>query len=191
MQRAEDKMLWYALHVRTRFEKIIAQNLRLKGYEEFLPFYRRAVRSSAGRVREIQLPLFPGYLFCRFNAINRLPILVIPGVNAVVGTRQDLLPVDESELDAIRAVLNSKAFCEPWPYLEIGQRVVVDRGPMAGAEGIVQILKNKYRLVISVSMLQRSVAVEIDRDCLKPLKQSGIPRKTEGSGESRDKVLVF
>jgi transcription antitermination factor NusG len=191
MQRAEDRILWYALHVRTRFEKIIAQNLRFKGFEEFLPMYRRAVRTPADRVREIELPLFPGYLFCRFNAINRLPILVVPGVKAVVGTRKDLLPVDESELDGIRAVLNSKAFCEPWPYLEIGQRVVVDRGPMAGAEGIVQILKNKYRLVISVSMLQRSVAVEIDRECLKPVKQSGSPRKAEGSGESRDNVLVF
>jgi len=187
MQRAEDKILWYALYVRTRFEKIIAQNLRFKGFEEFLPMYRRAVRSSADRAREIELPLFPGYLFCRFNALDRLPILVIPGVKAVVGTSKDLLPVDESELQAIRAVLNSKAFCEPWPYLEVGQRVIVDRGPLAGTEGIVQNLKNKARLVISVSMLQRSVAVEIDRDCLKALKQSGIPRKV---AELKDKVLA-
>ena len=178
MQRAEDKILWYALHVRTRFEKIIAQNLRFKGFEEFLPIYRRAVRTSADRVREIELPLFPGYLFCRFNALNRMPILVIPGVKAVVGTRKDLLPVDETELDAVRAVLKSGAYCEPWPYLEVGQRVSVERGPLAGTEGVVQIVKNKLRLVISVNMLQRSVAVEIDRDCLKAVPKKGGPPKT-------------
>src|SRR5262249_42829000 len=151
------------------FEKIIAQNLRVKGYEEFLPIYRRTVRTSSDRVREVELPLFPGYLFCRFNPFDRLPILMVPGVKAIVGTRKHFMPVDESELDAVRAVLSSEAYCEPWPYLTLGQRVCVERGPLAGTEGIVQVLKNKSRLVISVNMLQRSVAVEIDKECLRPI----------------------
>ena len=190
MLRTEGKMLWYALHVRTRFEKIIAQNLRLKGYEEFLPLYRRAVRYSTDRVRELELPLFPGYLFCRFNALNRLPILIIPGVKAVVGARNILLPVEESELDAVRAVLKSGAYCEPWPYLQVGQRVRVERGPLAGTEGVVQMAKNKWRLIISVNMLQRSVAVEIDRECLKAIpNESG--RRSDKLKDSKSGVLVF
>jgi transcription antitermination factor NusG len=86
--------------------------------------------------------------------------------------------VDESELDTVRAVLKSEVYCEPWPYLELGQRVEVEHGPLAGTQGIVTLVKNSYRLVISVNMLQRSVAVEIDRDCLKPLSKA-ISKKQE------------
>jgi transcription antitermination factor NusG len=173
MHLPEEGTHWYALHVRTRFEKVVARNLQGKGYEEFLPLYRRTNRWS-DRVKEIELPLFPGYVFCRFNPYDRLPILTVPGVNAVVGIGKQLLPVQESELDAIRAVLKSGSYCEPWPFLEVGQRVQVEYGPLAGTEGLVTMVKNSYRLVISVNMLQRSVAVEIDRDCLKPLpKESG------------------
>src|SRR5438105_14577000 len=100
----EEDTLWYALHVRTRFEKVVARSLRGKGYEEFLPLYRRVNRWS-DRIKEIELPLFPGYVFCRFNPQDRLPVLTIPGVNAVVGIGKNLLPVDESELSAVRAVL--------------------------------------------------------------------------------------
>ena len=168
MQFPKEGTFWYALHVRTRFEKVVARNLQGKGYEEFLPLYRRVNRWS-DRVKEIELPLFPGYVFCRFNPHDRLPILTVPGVNAVVGIGKNLMAVDESELDAVRAVLKSEAYCEPWPYLEVGQRVQVEYGPLAGTQGIVTLVKNTYRLVISVNMLQRSVAVEIDRDCLKRL----------------------
>ncbi len=171
MQLAEEGTLWYALHVRSRFEKVVSRNLRGKGYDEFLPLYRRSSRWS-DRIKEIELPLFPGYVFCRFNPQDRLPILTIPGVNAVVGVGKNLLHVEESELDAVRAVLKSGSFCEPWPFLEVGQRVRVEYGPLAGTEGLVIMLKNSFRLVISVNMLQRSVAVEIDRECLKPVERT-------------------
>jgi len=177
MHLPEEGMLWYALNVRTRFEKVVARNLRGKGYEEFLPTYTRSSRWS-DRVKQIELPLFPGYVFCRFNPHDRLPILTIPGVNAVVGFGKTFMPVQESELHSVRAVVQSGVFCEPWPYVEVGQRVVVERGPLAGTEGLVTMVKNTYRLVISVNMLQRSVAVEIDRDCLKPLSTE-IHKKTQ------------
>jgi len=180
MQYSKDGTFWFALHVRTRFEKVVARNLRGKGYEEFLPLYRRSNRWS-DRVKEIELPLFPGYVFCRFNPQDRLPVLTVPGVNTIVGIGKNLMPVDESELDAVRAVLQSRAHCEPWPYLEVGQRVWVEHGPLAGTQGMVMMVKNTYRLVISVNMLQRSVAVEIDRDCLKPVSNapgSKIPAET-------------
>jgi transcription antitermination factor NusG len=167
MGLSKEGTFWYALHVRTRFEKVVARNLKGKGYEEFLPLYRRTSRWS-DRTKEIELPLFPGYVFCRFNPHDRLPILTIPGINAIVGVGKNLLTVEESELDAVRTVLSSEAYCEPWPYLEVGERVEVESGPLAGTQGIVTMVKNAVRLVISVNMLQRSVAVEIDRACLKP-----------------------
>jgi len=162
-----EHMAWYALQVRTRFEKVVARNLQGKGYEEFLPVYRRTSRWS-DRTKKIELPLFPGYVFCRFDPSDRLPILTIPGVIAVVGFGKKIVPVDDSELNAIRALSKSGTHYEPWPFLEAGQRVRVDEGPLAGIEGIVMEFKNRCRLVISLNILQRSVAVEIDRGCLKP-----------------------
>jgi transcription antitermination factor NusG len=171
MQDAEDGTFWYALHVRTRFEKVVARNLKGKGYEEFLPLFSRTSRWS-DRTKQIELPLFPGYVFCRFNPAHRLPILTTPGVNAIVGMGKSILPVEEQELENIRSVLKSNSLFEPWPFLEVGQRVRVEYGPLAGTEGIVTMLKNTCRLVISINLLQRSVAVEIDRDCLKPVESS-------------------
>lgn len=168
MHSVEDGRFWFALHVRTRFEKVVARNLKGKGYEEFLPLYRRTNRWS-DRTKQIELPLFPGYLFCRFSPVHRLPILTTPGVNAIVGLGKAIMPVEERELDNIRSILKSDSHCEPWPFLEVGQRVRVQHGPLAGTEGIVTMLKNTCRLVISVHLLQRSVAVEIDRDCLQHL----------------------
>src|SRR5215813_15647041 len=168
MHAPGEDSLWYALYVRSRFEKVVARNLRSKGYDEFLPLYRRSRRWS-DRIKEIDFPLFPGYVFCRFNPLNRLPILTIPGVSAIVGFGNNFISVDERDLNAIRAVLKSGNYCEPWPFLQVGQRVRVESGPLAGTEGIVLMFKNTYRLVISINMLQRSVAVEIDRDSLKPL----------------------
>ena len=167
MQSAEEGNLWYALHVRTRFEKVVSRNLRGKGYEEFLPLYNRMSRWS-DRTKQIELPLFPGYVFCRFNPVHRMPILTIPGVNAIVGIGKSLMPVEESELASIRTLLASNLYCEPWPFLQMGQTVLVERGPLAGIQGIVMLVKNSYRLIISVNLLQRSVAVEIDRCRLKP-----------------------
>ena len=133
--------------------------------------YRRSRRWS-DRIKEIDFPLFPGYVFSRFNPLNRLPILTIPGVSAIVGFGNNFISVDERDLNAIRAVLKSGNYCEPWPFLQVGQRVRVESGPLAGTEGIVFMFKKTCRLIISINMLQRSVAVEIDRDRLKPVTTS-------------------
>jgi transcription antitermination factor NusG len=161
---------WYALQVRPRFEKAIARNLHGKGYEEFLPLYSRRSNWS-DRVKTVELPLFPGYVFCKFNITNRLPILMIPGVNSVVGIGKSPIPVAERELDDIRLVLTSGSQCEPWPSLGIGQAVQVECGALAGMKGTVEAHKSGYRLVISVNLLQRSVAVEIDAECLTPIAE--------------------
>jgi transcriptional antiterminator NusG len=120
--------------------------------------------------------LFPGYIFCRFDMSHRLPVLVIPGVMSVVTIGGSAIPLSEAELDTVRAVVASGSRYEPCAYTTIGQRVRIERGPLAGLEGIVTEAKKNYRLIISVDMLQRSVAVEIDWDCVKPItsKESGI-----------------
>ena|SRR5262245_44700514 len=164
MHAPERGSLWYALYVRNRFEKVVATDLRGKGCEEFLPLYRPSRRSS--RTKAIDLPLFPGYVFCRFNPLESMSILTIPGVKAIVGFRRNFMPVDEGKLNAIRTILKSGNYCEPWPFLQIGERVRVERGPLSGIEGILLTVKNTYHLVISINLLQQSVAVEIDRDCL-------------------------
>ena len=159
---------WYALQVRPRFEKIIATTLLNKGYEGFLPLYRNRSRWS-DRIKEVELPLFPGYLFCRFNINNRLPILVTPGVMHVVGIGKTPHPVDECEIAALKAIVISGLQAEPRSYLNIGEKVRIEVGPLAGVEGILLALKGSNRLVVSVSLLQRSVSVEINESWVIPV----------------------
>jgi transcription antitermination factor NusG len=118
-------MHWYALQVKYRHEKAVALVLRGKGYEEFLPLYRSHHR-SARRTKEVELPLFPTYVFCRFDPQRRLPILQTPGVFSVISAGSALLRVDEDELAAVRTMLASRLPFEPCPYLELGDEVYVE-----------------------------------------------------------------
>jgi transcription antitermination factor NusG len=166
-----DALPWYALRVRPRFEKQIASTLLSKGYEGFLPLYRHRSRWS-DRIREIQLPLFPGYLFCRFDINKRLPILITPGVMHVVGIAKTPHPIEDYEIEALQAIAISGLQTEPRSYLNVGQRVRIEIGPLAGVEGILMTLKGNCRLVVSVTLLQRSVAVEIDESWVLPISPS-------------------
>jgi transcription antitermination factor NusG len=159
---------WYALRVRPNFEKLVALALRGKGYDEFLPLYRKLSRWS-DRKKQIELPLFPGYVFSRFDVNQRLPILIIPGVMQVVGFGNKPEPIADEELRAVERFAASGLPVEPWPFLKVGELVLVDDGPLAGLEGTLVEVKNRYRIVVSLTLLQRSVAVEIDRDCIRPV----------------------
>jgi Transcription antiterminator len=159
---------WFAIRVKSNFESVAASGLRGRGLEEFLPQYRVRRRWS-DRVRTLDLPLFPGYVFCRFDPQDRLPVLTTPGVLHVVGFANQPAPIDDNEIAAIQNLVKSGLPAEPWPFLRVGQRVRVSSGPLTGTEGIVVQLKQKCRLIVSVSLLQRSVAVEIDRDCITPI----------------------
>ena len=159
---------WFALQVRTRYEKNVAAFLGGKGYEWFLPTYQSRRRWS-DRVKDLDLPLFPGYMFCRFNPLERLPILKTPGLISIVGSAKTPIAVDPTEIAALRTLVDSDLSRQPWPFLQVGQRVRIECGALAGLEGILLQVKGRDRIILSVSLLQRSVAAEIDSSWVTPI----------------------
>jgi transcriptional antiterminator NusG len=154
---------WYGLRTLSNHEKVAATILEGKGYQQFLPVYRSRRRRS-DRVVESQKPLFPGYVFCRFDPKNRLPIMTTSGVISVVSVGKEPAPITDREIEAVHAILNSGLAAEPCPFLRVGQSVRVNRGVLAGVEGILVYKKSEWRMVVSIEMLQRSISVEIDRE---------------------------
>ena len=159
---------WYAVRVRSRHEHSVDRHLRARGLQSFLPLYHCRSRWS-DRVKHVEFPLFPGYVFCHFNAEDRLPVLSAPGVVHLVGIGKVPAPIEESEIVAIQAAVKAELHREPWPFLQIGKKVKIARGPLAGVEGILAKVKGHERLVLSVTLLQRSIAVEIDEEWVQPV----------------------
>jgi len=166
---------WYAICVRSKFEPLVSKALSGKGYDEYLPLYRSR-RKWSDRSTDLEIPLFPGYLFCRLDVQNRLPILTTPGVISIVGTGKIPVAIPDQEIEAIQTVVQSGLHVLPWPQLAVGSRVIIEMGPLKGLEGVTLEVEKKYRLLVSVPLLQRSVSVEIDRDWARPLP-GGDPRK--------------
>ncbi len=175
---------WFALQVKARHEANVADHLQGKGYEWFLPLYKVRKRWS-DRIKEVEAPLFPGYLFCRLNPQNRLPILKTPGVIQIVGNSRAPVAVDRAEIEAIQRMVESGIPNHPWPFLETGDRVRIESGPLSGLEGILAEFKGNHRLVLSVTLLQRSVAVEIDSAFVSSLRSASAVRLKRFSSEVR------
>ena len=163
------KFPWYAIRVRSNFEHATVTSLTGKGLDPFLPTYV-VQRGYGASKQEVRKPLFPGYAFCSFNVNDRLPVLVCPGVVSIVSFAGVPAPVDENEIEAIRRIANSGIKTFPWPFLSVGHRVSIERGPLKGLSGIVVEVKNRFRMVASVSLLQRSVSVELEREWVRPLQ---------------------
>src|ERR1700693_2548659 len=158
-QSIHERLLWFALRVRPRHDKTVSLTLRNNGFEECLPLYR-ARHKWADRFKIVDLPLFPGYVFCRFDASSLLPILNTPGVVDIVRAGRILLPVKDCEIAYLQTLTKSGLNSEPWPYLEVGQRVRIEGGPLIGLEGLLVEIRKSPRLVLSVGLLQRSVLAE-------------------------------
>jgi len=163
-----DSRRWFALRVKSQRERSIAASIGSRGFEEFLPLYQCRRRWS-DRMKSMELPLFPGYVFCRIDPLVRLPILTVPGVLHFVGIGKTPAPIDDAEMAAIQSAVRSGLRVEPSAYLEIGQRVRLEEGPLAGLVGILAEIRKQYRVVVSLSLLKRSVAVEIERHWVTPL----------------------
>ena len=159
---------WYAIHVRSRHEKTVENSLKGKGYTVFSPSYYTR-RKRVDRIAEIEVALFPGYVFCQFDATKRLPILMTPGVVGVVGRGNRAEPVNDTEIASIRTIALGGRPVQPWPFLRMGQRIRLQAGPLAGAEGIFLRVKDEYHLVVSITLLQRAVSVVIEKDAVAPL----------------------
>jgi transcription antitermination factor NusG len=175
---------WYALRARSRFEQTASAALFGKGYESYLPLYRSRRRWS-DRSKNLELPLFPGYLFCRFNVQNRLPVLTTPGVLSIVGIGKNLVPISDREIESIQTIERSGLPLYPWPQLAVGSKILIEDGPLKGLEGVTIELRKKHHLIVSVPLLQRSVSVEIEREWVRPIPASRPLRCTNFSPEAR------
>jgi transcription antitermination factor NusG len=170
------KIAWYALVVKARYEKVVSQHLSAQDYEVFLPLVKTRRRWS-DRIKELEVPLFPGYVLSRFDPADRLRALMIPGVSHVVSFDRRPTPIPDCEVESVRTVLDSDLKFEPWPFLGVGQRVRVEHGSLYGLEGLIVDIRKSKKLVVSLNLLQRSVAVEIDHDWVVPVSSS--PRRLE------------
>jgi transcription antitermination factor NusG len=159
---------WYALYVKSRAEHMVARYLEEKRYEPFLPVYR-SKRQWTDRIKELDRPLFPNYVFCRVtdNAIGL--IVSTPGVIRIVGAGNVPIPVEDAEIDALKTIMRADLPVAPWPHLHAEQKVEIQAGPLSGVQGVLTRVGNSNRLIVSVLLLQRSVSVEIDRCDVVPL----------------------
>ncbi|MDP9340328.1 MAG: UpxY family transcription antiterminator [Acidobacteriota bacterium] len=162
-------MNWYALQVTCRKELSVASQIERRGIECFLPRYKN-LRKWSDRTKEVQQALFPGYLFSRFVYDDRQQVVTLAGVVQVVGCGKVATPVPDREIEALQAAMRSEVASEPWPYLKTGERVTVNRGRLSGLEGILVNFKGNHRVVLSVTLLQRSLALEVDLDWVTPLE---------------------
>ena len=153
---------WYAAYTMPRHEKLVANQLTLRAVETYLPLYR-AIHNWNGRKAQVDLPLFPGYVFVRMPILSRVRVLEQPGVIRLVGCNGKAIPLPDEDIERLRSSL---AFCkaEPYPFLAPGQRIRIKSGPMAGLEGKILRRKGKVRLVVSLELIQRSIVFEVDAD---------------------------
>jgi transcription antitermination factor NusG len=154
---------WLAVQVKPKYEFTSSSILRGKGYEDFVPTYR-VTRKWADRTKEVETPLFPGYIFCRFNEDLPWTIVTTPGVVRVVKHVNQIAIIDDMTITALRSLVRLNVPLKPCPYLAIGDRVRVKQGPLTGVEGLLLRHKTGGRLVISVDLIQRSMSVEV-HDC--------------------------
>ena len=168
MNHAQSALNWFAVAVKPRQEKLAARVLRDQGLEDYLPLYR-ARRRWSDRLKEVEAPLFAGYVFCRFAPRDRAPVLRTPGVRSIVTFGGRPAPVSDAEISALRQAVGSGRAVEPWSEPGQGQLIRIEHGPLSGLRGVLVRARDDWRVVVSVELLRRSVAVEVDRADLAPL----------------------
>ncbi|TAM84187.1 MAG: UpxY family transcription antiterminator [Acidobacteria bacterium] len=156
---------WYAAYTKSRHEKSVAEQLRGKGVEAFLPLYRTVRRWKNGE-HWVELPLFPGYTFARFALADRLPVLKVQGVVRLVGFNGMPVALQDGEVESLRTALAEGICAEPHPYLTAGCSVRITAGPLAGREGILLRWHGSTRVVLSIDLIHRSVLVDVAADSL-------------------------
>lgn len=159
---------WYVAHTRSRHEKSVAYILERKQIEAFVPLFRTVRRWKNGE-HHVDLPLFPGYAFVRIPLVNRLQVLKVPGVVQLVGFQGTPAALEDEEVESLRQAISSGVKATPHPYLTVGRRVRVTAGPLTGREGILVRRKGVTRVVLSISLIQRSVVADLDSQSIEPV----------------------
>ena len=162
---------WLAIQVWTGREQLSARHLVQRGYDVFLPTHAERRRWS-DRVKTVARPLFAGYVFCRAQHGAVATILGAAGVIRIVGDGGGPIPVPAAEIETIQRLVAARVEVEPWPFLHAGDRVRIEAGPLSGAEGIVLAAGKRQCFIVSVTLLRRSIAVELDGAWLVPAKTS-------------------
>jgi transcription termination/antitermination protein NusG len=154
---------WFVAQTCAHHERRVSRQLGQRAIENFLPLYERMSQWKDRRVR-LEVPLFAGYVFVHLGICERMRVLEVPGVARLVGFGGLPAVLPDDEINSIRNSLKFPLRAKPCPYLAIGQRVCIHRGPLQGVQGILVRRKNQLRLVLSVALIQRSMAVEVDAD---------------------------
>jgi transcription antitermination factor NusG len=166
--------LWYAAYTSARHEKTVAEHLRQREIEHFLPLYETVHRWRNGRHR-VQLPLFPGYVFVRMSMREKLRVLQVPGLAQIVSFNGAPAALPESEIETLRRALASGTLAQPHPYLAVGSRVEICRGPLQGLRGVLLRHQGQLRVVLSIEMIMRSIVVEVEACDVVAVDQSTAP----------------
>jgi transcription antitermination factor NusG len=159
---------WFAVKTKPQYERLVGEALSSCGVGSFVPCYSLLHRWS-DRLKKVEVPLFTGYLFGLFRWNQRNLLTMIPGCRGIVSFGGKPAPVDPHEMDNLRRIVESDAQREPHPYLRAGQPVRIIGGPLRGVEGFVSEQNDSFRVVVTISILQRSVGVQIDRDLVSVL----------------------
>jgi transcription antitermination factor NusG len=159
---------WFAAYTCANHEKRVAMELSVRGVEHFLPLYSSVRRWKDRRV-QLELPLFPGYVFVRLPLCERLRVLQIPSVVRLVGFGGLPVPLPNEEMELMRSGLSQSAGVLPYPFLTVGHRVRITEGPFAGLEGVLKRKKSSLRVVISLELIQRSIMVDVDSENVRPI----------------------
>jgi transcription antitermination factor NusG len=159
---------WFVLTVAPQHEVVVEQRLQGKGFEASAPAYRTRRRWS-DRIKVVTVPLFPGYVFCRFDAQHRVPVMNTPGVRGAITFGGQLAPLEDSEMAGIRRMAESGLQLDPLEGLRAGARVKILSGPLNGMEGVLSQVNGSTRVVVNVEILNRSVAVQVDSGAVSPV----------------------
>lgn len=158
---------WFAIHTASNHEKSVAQHLGAKDVETFLPLYSVTKRWKNRTTVKVELPLFAGYVFARIDLSERLRVIEVPMVYSIVGTRRNPTALPDAEIESLRNGLRARQ-AHPFPYVKMGNRVRIRAGPLAGLEGVVVRIYGGLSVVLTVEMIQKSVAVHVEADELEP-----------------------
>lgn len=169
-----ESTFWYAAYTSSRHEKTVAEHLRQRNIECFLPLYETVRRWNNGRHR-VQLPLFPSYVFVRMALRDKLRVLQVPGLAQLVTFHGAPAVLPDGEIETLRTALAAGVMAQPFRYLNVGSRVEISNGPLQGLRGILLRHQGQFRVVISVEMIMRSIVVEVDASDVVALDRKASP----------------